>query len=394
MEHSQNAEAVDNQSDIDLIDILTAIGEEKFLIFGISFVVTLIGLVVSLMLTPIFTARTSLLPPQQSVGASSAISASLGVLAGLGGFSKTPEEMYVKFIKSESVERAMDERFKLQDRYESKNSDELRKKLDETVRATVDRKSTLINLEVDDADPRFAAELANAYVEELRSLLSRIAVTEAQQRRVFFEKQMGEAKDALSKAEFAVKKSQESGGLVSVDAQTQALISAAAQMRGQIVVKEVQLQALRPSAGPENPELRRVLAELQSLRSQLGKLEGGTGASPSVAKDFAEGLQNVRLFRELKYQEAVYTAMLQQFHLARADEAKDAPLIQQIDVATPPHKKSKPARALIVIGFALFGLILALCVAFSRRFVRSATADAASAVQFNQLKRAWSMRGR
>jgi hypothetical protein len=117
--------------------------------------------------------------------------------------------------------------------------------------------------------------------------------------------------------------------LVSVDAQTQALISAAAQLRGQIVVKEVQLQALRQSAGPENPEMLRVMAELQSLRNQLSKLEGGTEARPGSAKDAAEGLQNVRLFRELKYQEAVYTAMLQQFQLAKVDEAKDAPLIQQ-----------------------------------------------------------------
>jgi tyrosine-protein kinase Etk/Wzc len=161
---------------------LTAVGEEKFWIAGIAFVITLVGLAVSLLMTPIYTARTSLLPPQQSVQcASSAISASLGALAGLGGLSKTPEEMYVKFIKSESVERAIDARFKLQSRYELKNSDDLRKKLDANVRATVDRKSTLINLDVDDEDPQFAAELANAYVEELRTLLSRIAVTEAQQ---------------------------------------------------------------------------------------------------------------------------------------------------------------------------------------------------------------------
>ncbi len=393
MENNQNQEVLEDQSEIDLIDILTAVGEEKFWIAGIAFVVTLVGLVVSLLLTPIYTARTSLLPPQQSVGASSAISASLGALAGLGGLSKTPEEMYVKFIKSESVERAIDTRFKLQSRYELKNSDDLRKKLDTTVRATVDRKSTLINLDVDDADPQFAAELANAYVEELRKLLSRVAVTEAQQRRIFFEQQMSEAKDALVKAEFAVKKSQDSGGLVSVDAQTQALISAAAQLRGQIVVKEVQLQALRSSAGPENPELRRVLAELQSLRSQLGKMEGGSEARPSSAKDATEGLQNVRLFRELKYQEAVYAAMLQQFHLAKADEAKDAPLIQQIDVAKPPQRKSKPSRALVVVGFAMAGLFLGFLIAFGRRFVRQANADSASAVQFKRLKQAWGMRG-
>lgn len=393
MEDTKNPEVLKDQSEIDLVDILITVGEEKYLIAGISFVITLIGLIVSLLTTPIFTASTLLLPPQQNMSASSAISASMGALAGLGGLSSTPGEMYVQLIKSESVERAIEVRFKLQDRYELEKNDDVLKVLGKRVRAMVDRKSGLLSLDADDEEPQFAADLANAYVDEAQKLLSRIAVTEAQQRRVYFERQMVETKDSLAKAEFAVKKSQDSGGLVSVDSQTQALISAAAQLRGQLVVKEVQLQAMRLNAGPENPDLLRVLAELQSLRSQLGRMESGTEARPSSAKEVVEGLQNVRLFRELKYQEAVYAAMLQQFHIAKADEAKDAPLLQQVDVAKPPQRKSKPSRALIVVGFALAGLFLGFLVAFGRRFVRRAKADAASAVQFSRLKQAWGMRG-
>lgn len=382
----------EDQNEISLMDLLIAAGEEKGLIAGIAGLATLAGLVVSLLLTPIFTARTSLLPPQQNHGASSAISASLGALAGLGGIAKAPEELYVGLLKSDSVARAVNERFKLQDRYEVKTFDDLRKELGKNVRASADRKSTLISVEVDDKDPQFAATLGNAYVEELRNLMSRIAVTEAQQRRVYFEQQMVKAKDELTKAEFAVKQSQETGGLVSVDAQTQALIGAAAQLRGQIIAKEVQLQALRPSSGPENPELRRLLAELQSLRAQMGKLEGGTDAAQGSAKNSTEGLGNVRLYRELKYQEAVYAAMLQQFQLAKADEAKDAPLIQQVDVARAPERKSKPSRALVVVVSALAGLILGLIGAFVRRSLREAVAHPESSAHLSKLVRAWAWR--
>lgn len=394
MTEMQTAGADEHADEIDIIELLTGIGEAKWLIFGLTSIAGLGALVVSLLLTPIFTARTTLLPPQQSQGGASALAASLGALSGFGGIAKTPEEMYVGLIKSDSIARILDEKFALKDRYEVKTFEALRVALGGRVTASVDRKSTLITVTVDDPDAKFAAQLANAYVTELRILLSRIAVTDAQQRRVYFEQQMANAKEELSKAEYSVKKSQETGGLVSLDAQTQALIGAAAQLRGQIVAKEVQIQALRPYAGPENPELRRVASELQSLRTQLGRLESGPQTSKVAASDAKESLGNVRLYRELKFQEAVYTAMLQQFQLAKAEEAKDAPLVQQVDVAVPPDWKSKPQRAFIVIISALAGLFFGVCFAGIRFFVRQQRADEVSAARWQSLKKAWSWRRR
>ncbi|MBX3657257.1 MAG: hypothetical protein KF740_02355 [Ramlibacter sp.] len=390
-------QAASAESEFGLIDVVTAFGEDKALVAGLAVLATVVGLAVSLMLTPVFTARTTLLPPQQGQGGASAALASLGALAattGLGAAFKNSEELYVGLLKTDSVANAVIKRFKLQDRYEQKTLVNTRKELADNVRVSADRKSTLISIEADDKDPDFAAQLANAYAEELRTLMGRIAVTEAQQRRTFFEGQMGKAKDEFIKAELAVKQAQEAGGLFSVDAQTQTMIGAAAQIRAQIVAREVQLQAMRAYAGPENAELRRLLAELASLRTQLTKMEGGPvdGAVKSV--DSRDALGNVRLYRELKYQEAIYTAMLQQFQLAKADEARDAPLVQQIDVAIPPDRKSKPSRTLIVLGAALFGLSLGLALAFVRRVARKAANDPATADQWRALRAAWSVRRR
>lgn len=385
------------QPEFTLVDLLTAIGEEKTLIAGVTALAGAIGLSVALLLPTVYTAKTTLLPPQQNQGASAGVAASLGALAATTGIAaafKTPEELYVGLLKTDSVANALINRFKLKDRYEEDTLVNTRRELARNVRIAADRKSTLISVEADDTDAAFAAQLANGYAEELRTLMGRIAVTEAQQRRAFFEQQMTKAKDELARAELAVRQAQDKGGLVSIDAQTQTMIGAAAQIRGQIVAREVQLQALRPYAGPENPELRRVLSELSSLQSQLARMEGGSGAQRSGKADAQAALANVRLYRELKYQEAIYSAMLQQFQLAKTDEARDAPLLQQVDVATAPDRKSKPRRAFIVLGCAAAGLLAGLLLAFVRRSARQMRDDPATTGRWAALAGAWGLRGR
>lgn len=385
------------QPEFTLVDLLTAVGEEKAVIAGMALLAGIVGLAVALLLPVTYTAKTTLLPPQQSQSASAGMAASLGALAATTGIAaafKTPEELYVGLLKTDTVANALINRFKLKERYEEDTLVNTRRELAKNVRIAADRKSTLISVEADDTDAAFAAQLANAYSEELRTLMGRIAVTEAQQRRAFFEQQMTKAKDELARAELAVRQAQDKGGLVSVDAQTQTLIGAAAQIRGQIVAREVQLQALRPYAGPENPELRRLMSELSSLQGQLSRMEGGTSAQRNGKGDAQAALANVRLYRELKYQEAIYSAMLQQFQLAKTDEARDAPLLQQVDVATAPDRKSKPRRAFIVLGCAAAGLFAGLLLAFVRRSVRQMRDDPATTDRWAALSSAWGMRGR
>jgi uncharacterized protein involved in exopolysaccharide biosynthesis len=400
-ELTPHVEPVGDDDEISLLDILTGIGEEKRLVTAVTAVAAAIGLAIALLLPPIFTARTTLLPPQQGQGGSAMMAASLGALAataGLGGAFKAPEELYVGLLKSDSIANALVQRFNLKERYEQKLAEDARKGLAARARFTPDRKSSLITVEVDDKDPAFAAQLANAYVDELRKMMNRIGVTQAQQSRLYFEEQIEKSKTDLAKAELAVKQAQEKSGLISLDAQTQASIATAAQLRGQIVAREVQLRAVQPYAGPENPELKRLLSELAGLRLQLGRIENGPGASnpgasnPGASQDGAQALANVRIFRELKYQEAVYSAMLQQLQLAKADEARDAPLVQQVDVAVAPERKSKPRRSVIVLVALALGLLVGLSWALLRRALRRARQDPESAQQWHDLARAWSFR--
>ena len=388
------------EDEISLVELATTLGEEKKLIFGLPFVAGIVAIVVSLLLTPIFTAKTTLLPPQSSGGggAAAAALASLGGLAGLAGISAggTTADTVVAMLKSRSAKDQIIDQFNLVEYYEADLREDVYKTLDTVVRVSTDKKSNLITIEVDDKDPELAAKMANAYYTVLKGLMTRVAVTEAQQRRQFFEDQFLKSKEELSNAEVKLKETQERTGLVELKSQAEATIEAVARLRGEIAQREVQLSAMRTFATPENADYRRVVAELNGLRAELKKLdkggEGGELGLVSAGNLPEQGLEYVRALREVKYQEAVFEIMAKQFELAKVDEAKDGGNVQQLDAATVPERKSKPKRAIIVVATVLAACFLAVLLAFVRSAIRNAANNSESKQGLLALKRAWSFK--
>ena len=394
--HTISSAPAPDEDEISVLDLATALGEEKATLFAIPLITTLVAVVVSLQMTPVFTAKTVVMPPQQQQGGAAAALASLGGLAGLaglggGGGLKSQDEMYVAFLSSESLQNRIIADLKLQERYAAKTLSATRNFLKGQVRITSDKKSGLLNIEADDKDPTFAAELANFHVQALHGMLGRLAVTEAQQRRQFYEQQIHQTQDKLSLAEVAFRAAKEKSGMQVTTVLAETGVRASAEMRSQIAVREVQLQAMSRFATAQNPETQRIASELAALRSQLNKAEQGSGVSTVAASPLHQ--EAVKSFRDVKVQEALLEVMIRQYELARVDEAKEGPLIQQVDVATPPEHKSKPKRAQIVLVAAFAGLFLGVLVAFVRRALRKAQSDPASAGQWLALKKAWSLRG-
>ncbi len=392
----------DPDSAVTLADLLTWIGQGKRLIFGTTVVAALVAITFALWQTPMYTARSTLLAPQQQGGGSMAALAALGPLAGLGGglVPKSPDELYVALLRSDSVQRALAQRFDLMARYKQQSYEALRKAMPNHIRIVSDRKSGLINVEVDDEDPKFAAELANAHTAEVTKVLGRLAVSEAQLRRTFFEKQLKDTKEALIAAEQDLRRVQESSGLIALDKQAEALIGGAAQVRAQISEREVQLKVLRGSATDQNPDVIRLASELRALRSELARMDSTQGGNAGSAVDLPVGrlpeasIGYVRARRELKLQETLLEGMVRQFELAKLDEAKEGPVLQQVDVALPPDRKSKPARALIVLGATLFALLASTASVIARRYNALARAhDPELAASWQGVARAWRLRG-
>jgi tyrosine-protein kinase Etk/Wzc len=385
---------VPDEDEISLLDLATALGEEKATLFAIPLLTTLVAVVVSLLMTPIFTAKTVVMPPQQQQSGAAAALASLGGLAGLAGAAgaiKSPDEMYVALLGSNNLQNRLIADLKLQERYEAKTLTDTRAALKAQVRFSADKKSGLLNIEADDKDPAFAAELANRHVAELRTMLGRLAVTEAQQRRVFYEQQIQKTQDKLAVAEVAFRAAKEKSGMQVTSVLAETGVRASAELRGQIAAREVQLQAMSRFATAQNPDTQRIASELAALRAQLNKTEQGSGESKAAASPLHQ--EAVKSYRDVKVQEAMLEVLIRQYELARVDEAKEGPLIQQVDEAVAPERRSKPKRAQIVLVAAFAGLFLGVLVAFVRRALKKAQSDPASAGQWLALKKAWSLRG-
>jgi tyrosine-protein kinase Etk/Wzc len=392
----------DEEPGISLADVLTWLGERKRLIGAVTLLAAVVSAAIALLIPPQYTARATFLAPgsQQQSGSSAALAA-LGSLGGLAGglAAKTPDELYVALLKSDTVLRALVERFDLKKHYDVESYEVLRKTLPGVVRVSSDKKSGVILVEVDDKDPQFAANLANAHEAEVTKLLGRLAVSEAQLRRVFFEKQLQDTKEKLIKAEQSLQSVQEKSGVIVLDKQAEALITNAALLRAQISEREVQLRVLRTSATEQNPMVMRLNSELRGLRAELARMESTQGGAPGSAVDMPVGrlpeaaIDYVRARRELKLQETLLESMVRQFEIAKLDEAKEGPSLQQVDVALPPDRKSKPVRSLIVLASTLAALILVSGWVVVRRY--SATvrdSDPAANAAWRGLKRAWSLR--
>ena len=369
--------------DISLLDLLqTIVDNLRLLIIG-PLVVGLAALGISFAMPPTFTATVKFLPPQQQQSAAASMLASLGGLGGLAGAAaglKSPADQYMAFMKSNSVQDELIERFKLQERYEKKFKDDTRKELSENTRAS-SGKDGIITIQVDDKDPKFAAELANAHVDELQKLLAKLAVTEAQQRRAFFEKQLSQVKEKFTEAEQALRATGVSSSVLKSNP-TSAL-AAVAGLKAQVTAQEVKLGAMRGYLAETAPDFKQAMTELANLRAQLAKQEKDEPASAAGQGDY------VAKFREFKYQETLFELFARQFEMAKVDESREGAVIQVLDAAQPPERKSKPKKALIAIIATLAAGFALLLFVFIRQALRNASQDSESAQKMAALKASW-----
>lgn len=377
------------EGEVSLLDLLIVLVKHKKLILGLPSTAAVLAVGFSLMMPDIFTATARILPPQQQQSTAAAMLGQLGVLAGAAGSSlgiKNPNDLYVGMLKSRTVADNLINHFKLKELYKKDTLVETYKTLDSVTDIT-GGKDGIISISVDDEDPKRSADIANAYVDELYKLSQSLAVTEASQRRLFFERQLKLTKNELANAEISFKQTQEKTGVLQLDAQGQTMIEAVGTLRAQIAAKEVELGALRTFATERNPDYLRLKQELIGLRSQLTKYEkGGESDIVPIRKLPEAGLENIRKLRDVKYYETLYELLAKQYEMARVDEARDASLIQVLDRATPPDRKAKPKRALIVILSAAGTGFLALILAFIRESYANAKLDPEQTERINSLR--------
>lgn len=367
-----------DDDEISLLDLLVTILERKRVILWVTAAFAILAVIISLLLPARYTATVTLLPPQQSSSMGAALASqlgSLGSMAGLAGSSlglKNPNEMFVALLRSRTVEDAMVQHFDLRQEYNARYLSDARKAFEDNSSIDGSGKDGLIHIAVTDKDPRRAAELANGYVEQFKSLSEHLAISEASQRRLFFEQQLEQNKDKLASAEEALKETEQKTGLIQLDSQARALIESAATLRAQIAAKEVQIQGMQAYATGQNADLIEAERQLDGMRAQLAKLGGSedTANGLIVPKGLVPqaGLEYIRKLRDVKYYETIFDILARQYESAKLDEAREGALIQVVDAAVPPERRSFPKRSLIVIGTTAVGF---LCGVFAALFLGS-----------------------
>jgi len=333
---------------------------------GIAF---LVGIVVSLLLPVSYTATTEIMTPQQTQQSTALLMSQLALnpsttspLSGASGGAlslRNPNELYMGLLASRPIADGIIAEFGLTGVYHAGDMTAARKALADRTTVTSE-KSTLISISVTDTDKKRAADIANAYPEQLRALTKNLAVTEASQRRLFYEQRLKDAKEDLVSAELAFERIQKEKGLVQLDAQTKSLIMSQADLHAQVAAKEVQLQALRSYSTEQNPEVQLLESQLASLQEESAKLEERGGSPNSSGLDLADvagaGAEYLRAEHELEYRQALFDLLLKQYDAARWDEARNAAVIQVVEEAIPPDRKSAPSRTVVVLMFAALGL--------------------------------------
>jgi tyrosine-protein kinase Etk/Wzc len=395
-DRGQNS-GVSAEDEISLLDLSIVIVRNRWLIAKIAIAAALVGVITSLLLPTRYTASTSILPPQQGSSAGAALMAQLGNLgsvASLAGGSlglKNPNDLQVAMLKSRTVEDAMLDRFHLIDLYKSKRRSDARKKFEGFVDIDNGAKDGLIRISITDGDPRRAADMANGYVQEFKRLTATLAITEASQRRLFFEQQLSQAKDNLTQAEEELKKTELKTGLIHLDSQARATIELIAGLRAQIAAKEVQINSMRSYATSENPELQLAEQELAGLKSQEEKMGAAAedASNPLLPKGNMQeaGLEYVQKLRDVKYFETIFDLLARQYEVAKVDEARQGATVQVVDLAIVPDRKTSPQRTLIVLGALILGLLLGVTWALTKESLTRLSDDPVKQQRLDALKR-------
>jgi len=373
---------------IQALDILLPVIGKLRIIAALSLALALLASLISFLFKNSYEATAVILPPRQEQSVSSLLSGQLGSLAALGaggsGVSaalnlKNPNEIWAGLLRSRTMTSHLVDEFDLRAVYHKKLKQDAIKEL--LAHTEIDiTKNNLISITVSTHDPVFSSKLANAYVDELHRLNTTLALTDSSQRRAFFQQQLMQEKELVAKAEADFQETENKVGIIQPTGQADLAARNIASVRAQIIEQSARLDSLRTYATSENPEYQRVQSQIEGLQRQLASLENN--AKPSTPGDIEiptsklpqSALEYMRKLRELKLQEDVYDLLVKQFEAAKIDEARTAPLIQVVDNAVPPERKSGPHRLLIGLAAGILSFVIgvlwtlgqALMAAFER----------------------------
>jgi tyrosine-protein kinase Etk/Wzc len=388
--------------EINLLDYWRVLRKRGRMILALVFVsVVTMGFLSYFVMTKIYESRASILAPKESSGGSAGLAAALAA-SGVGQFlgnilppTGSNRDIFVAILKSRTMAQDLVERFHLKEYYKAKYTDDAIKGLQGATDILVSKEG-VISISVEDKDPKLAADIANAYVTNLDRLFAKLGTTDASRQRAFIAERLDKTEKALRQAEETLRRFQESNKAIVVQEQAKGALEEAAKVKGQIVAAEAQMEFLRSFSTESNPQVVAQRRQIDELKRHLAQMQYGAGMelppeSPNPGQPRREfqvpftkvpelGMELIRLTREVKVQETVYSLLTAQFEQAKINEARDTPTVQFLDKALPAERKSKPTtRVNMAIAGALslfVGIFLAFFLEYVERMRKQETVSA------------------
>jgi tyrosine-protein kinase Etk/Wzc len=368
---------------IDIYGYLTVLVNYRRFIFFNLLAVCIIVAIISFLLPPWYTARTTILPPEKE---GSLLSLSSSLLGGLIPspemslpFMATPSDILATILRSRAVGEKIIEKEDLKKVYKAKTVDDALKELTSHLKIVVGREG-VISLEFEDKDKVRASRVANLFVEELDEINRKTNASQAKNTRIFVEERLAQTQKYLTLAEENLKSFKEKNKAIALDEQMKAIIQGAADLKAQLVLDEIQLNVLKRNMSDSHPQVQQLRSKINEIEKQLDLLELGNsektkGEGKALDVPFSKvpalSLELARLTREEKIQEAVFELLTQQYEQAKIQEAKDTPTIQVLDKASPPERRSRPKRAASVGIAAVASLFLSVIFVFGVEYLKN-----------------------
>ena len=377
--------------EINLRDYWRVLWKYRWLIAILFSVSVIAGLILSLLSPKIYESKVTIIAPRE--GGGSGLLSALGAsglaqqISGLSIPSLTPNrDLYLSVLRSKTIVQTVVEQFNLKEYYKARHVEDAIRSLRGATKISMSREG-VIEIQVEDNNPALAADIANAYTDQLDRMIAQFGTGAAGRHRGFIKEQLVKTEKDLKAAEEALRHFQEKNRAVSVSDQAKGAIEGAAKLKGEIMAAEVQLQVIRNFATDSNPDVIRLRRQIGELKRQLGQAQYSAGLElPAVTDNPGHPQQEIyvpparvpklslelaRLTRDLKVQETVYILLNQQLEQAKFSEAQDTPIVQVLDRAVPAIYKSKPKiRLNMAIAGAVslfFGIFLAFLLEYLER---------------------------
>jgi uncharacterized protein involved in exopolysaccharide biosynthesis len=360
------------------------------------FVISLVlSMLVAFLIPKQYESTARMMPPEQQGISTAILSAlagktmpgALGALAGSALGVKDSGALFADLLSSGSIGGALVDRFDLQKVYGKRYKQDALKKLKRRTEITQDRKSGVITIVVTDTDRRRARDMAQAYLDQLDTLLIRVNTSAARREREFIEQRLVNVQSDLEKAQVALGDFASKNATLDIKEQTKAMVEASAKLQAQLIVAHAEADSLAQFYAPGNVRMRQVNAQVGELERELKKLGGSTAQSgeeldsnalyPPLRQLPVLAVRWADLYRQVKVKETVYDLLTAQYELARIEEAKSVPSVRVIDPPGWPEKKSFPPRLIIILGLTSFSVfIAAMSLVIQDRWLRLSPHDA------------------